>query len=198
MESAHRDSFSYNNLQRYPSTNDSDDNPTSDEEPASDDDSIFGDMSTSSDRCFDSNEEVMLNAAYKEVFCDKNSKNHDFSDGINEISFSAAQNVENNVMHDINVVTPETVVYAKGNQNSIANEWFVTNRIVLYSIDLEHGGPTAGILQLSCIAFMPDGKELGQFDQYVFPVKNTTISKETSQIHKLTLQSLCIQNAKPL
>ncbi len=45
---------------------------------------------------------------------------------------------------------------------------------------------------------MPDGKELGACDQYVFPVKNTIISKETSQIHKLTLQSLCIQNAKSL
>jgi len=69
---------------------------------------------------------------------------------------------------------------------------------VLYSIDLEHGGPAAGVLQLSCIAFMLNGKELGQFDQYIFPVKNTTISPATSQIHKLTLQSLCIKAAKPL
>jgi len=75
MESAHRDSFSYNNLQRYPSTNDSDDNPTSDEEPASDDDSIFGDMSTSSNHCFDSNEEVMLNLLTKRFFVIKIAKN---------------------------------------------------------------------------------------------------------------------------
>jgi len=175
----------------------SDEELASDEEPASDNDGFFSDMSTSSNCAFDSDEEIVLNAAYEEVFCNNNSNNYVSSETYNVNAFSAAINEENIAMLDTTVTTPETA-YARGHQTSVANEWFVKNKIVLFSIDLEHGDPAAGILQLSCIAFMPDGKEFGQFDQYIFPVKNTTISKETSQIHKLTQQSLCIQAAKPL
>jgi len=176
---------------------DSDEELASDKEPASDNDGFFSDMSTSSNCAFDSDEEIVLNAAYEEGFCNNNSNNYVSSETYNVNAFSVAINEENIAMPDMIVATPETA-YARGRQTSVANEWFVRNKIVLFSIDLEHGDPAAGILQLSCIAFMPDGKEFGQFDQYIFPVKNTTISKETSQIHKLTLQSLCIQAAKPL
>jgi len=176
---------------------DSDEELASDEEPASDDDGFFSDMSTSSNCPFDSDEEIVLNAAYEEIFCNNNSNNYVSSETYNVNAFSAAINEENIAMPDTTVATPETA-YARGHQTSVANEWFVRNKIVLFSIDLEHGGPAAGILQLSCIAFMPDGIELGQFDQYIFPVKNTTISSETTQVHKLTLQSPCIQAAKPL
>jgi len=175
----------------------SDEELASDEEPASDDDGFFSDMSTSSNCAFDSDEEIVLNAAYEEVFCNNNSNNYVSSETYNVNAFSAAINEENIAMPDTTVATPETA-NARGRQTSVANEWFVRNKIVLFSIDLEHGGPAAGILQLSCIAFMPDGIELGQFDQYIFPVKNTTISSETTQVHKLTLQSPCIQAAKPL
>jgi len=68
----------------------------------------------------------------------------------------------------------------------------------MYSLDLEHGGLTAGILQLSCIAFLVDGRELGQFDKYILPVKNSVISEETRQIHGLTLYNLHNKGAQPL
>ena len=46
----------------------SDEELASDEEPASDNDGFFSDMSTSSNCAFDSDEEIVLNAAYEEVF----------------------------------------------------------------------------------------------------------------------------------
>jgi len=197
MATAGHDSISNGFLQRNPGTDDSDDEQGSDDEPASDDEAFFSDMSTSSNQTFDSEEEIILNAAYNEFFGKENCKNHVSPEMNIPNQFYAAENVENISMHDINVATLETS-HARGHQTSVANEWIERKNIVLYSIDLEHGGPAAGILQLSCIAFKPDGIELRQFDQYVFPVKNTTISSETTQVHKLTLQSPCIQAAKPL
>lgn len=43
------------------------------------------------------------------------------------------------------------------------------NNVVFFSIDLEHGGDYAGIMQLSSVAFNLDGEELGNFNQFVKP-----------------------------
>ena len=59
---------------------------------------------------------------------------------------------ENVILDSVVATTTRTVQKPEGNQHSIAGEWFATNGVVLYSLDLEHGGLTAGILQLSCIA----------------------------------------------
>ncbi len=48
-----------------PGTYDSDEEQGSNEEPASNDEACFSDMSTLSNHSFDSDKEILLNAAYK-------------------------------------------------------------------------------------------------------------------------------------
>jgi len=106
---------------------------------------------------------------------------------------------ENVVLDSVVATTIKTVQKPEDNQHSIAGEWFATNGVVLYSLDLEHGSLTAKILQLSCIAFLLDGTELlGQFDKYILPAKHSVISQETYQIHGLTLHNLHNKGAQPL
>jgi hypothetical protein len=60
--------------------------------------------------------------------------------------------------------------------HSIANEFSEKDQIVLLSIDLEHGGPTAEILQLSVVTFKPSGEPLGEFNKYIKPPSGAVIS----------------------
>jgi len=135
---------------------------------------------------------------------------HD-DDYLSIVSIHSVESNEKQIPHDVflfeesgkeaiteTATTTETAQLAKSHQYSVANEWFVTNSVVLFSLDMEHGGPVAGILQLSCIAFCPDGNELGKFDKFILPVKNSIISQESSKIHGISLNSLHLKNAQPL
>ena len=72
------------------------------------------------------------------------------------------------------------------------------NNVVFFSIDLEHGGDWAGILQLSSVAFTLDGTELETFNEYVKPPTGAIIPDAQSEVNHLSQQSAAIQNAQPI
>ena len=79
---------------------------------------------------------------------------------------------------------------------SIAHECLLRdNGSVFFSIDLEHGGVTAGILQLSVEASDKYGKRIGEFNEYVKPPGNANISAQSSVIHGLTMADARITSA---
>ena len=81
-------------------------------------------------------------------------------------------------------------------QFSIAHELIQADRCVFFSIDLEHGGDRAGILQLSVEAFSKDGGRLGDtFDEYVKPPAGAPIPATQTAVHGLSLADQRIQNA---
>jgi hypothetical protein len=51
----------------------------------------------------------------------------------------------------------------------LLTSFFEKDQLVLLSIDLEHGGPTGGILQLSVVAFKPSSEPLGEFNKFIKP-----------------------------
>ena len=93
--------------------------------------------------------------------------------------------------------TAGTGAAAKVNkQVSIAHELLQADRCVFFSIDLEHGGDRAGILQLSAEAFSKNGERLGDtFDEYVKPPAGAPIPATQTAVHGLSLADRRIQNA---
>jgi hypothetical protein len=84
----------------------------------------------------------------------------------------------------------------RGTQNSIISANLCTDRCVFFSIDLEHGGDNAGILELSVEAFTRVGEKLGEpFDMYVKPPDRSSIPAALSNVHGLTLDDPRIKNA---
>ena len=81
---------------------------------------------------------------------------------------------------------------------------YFPNNLVFFSIDLEHGGDFAGILQLSAEAFVVDssgrtGKRLDLFNEFVKPPSGCIfIPDSLSDKHGLTLQTQELQSAKLL
>jgi hypothetical protein len=56
---------------------------------------------------------------------------------------------------------------------SIAHDDFLSERIIIFHIDLEHSGKEAGIVQLSVVAYDPSKEEYcGEFNEYIQPPKN--------------------------
>ena len=86
----------------------------------------------------------------------------------------------------------------KRNVHSIAHEWIQNKKVVFFSIDLEHGGERAGILQLSSIAFDQDGEKLDVFSSYIKPPKPEEITDESTQVHGLGPGSPEIRDAQPI
>jgi hypothetical protein len=92
---------------------------------------------------------------------------------------------------------------SRSKQNSIISADLNADRCVFFSIDLEHGGDKAGILQLSMEAFTIDKKRLGEpfdrlgepFDMYVKPPAGSTIPTAMTKVHGLSLSDLRIKNA---
>jgi hypothetical protein len=57
---------------------------------------------------------------------------------------------------------------------SIAHDDFLSERIIIFHIDLEHSGKEAGtIVQLSVVTYDPSKEEYcGEFNEYIQPPKN--------------------------
>jgi hypothetical protein len=66
---------------------------------------------------------------------------------------------------------------------------------VLFSLDLETGGPKCGIIQLSVVAFLKSGKILGEFDKFITPPLEAIWSEQAMQVHNLRPSLDCIKNA---
>ena len=81
-------------------------------------------------------------------------------------------------------------------QYSIAHEHLQAGQCVFFSIDLEHGGDRAGILQLSVETFNEKGERLTDtFDEYVKPPAGAPIPATQTALTGLSLTDPRIQNA---
>ena len=89
---------------------------------------------------------------------------------------------------------PTTVPRGK----SIIHHELQAGNMVFFSVDLEHGGQWAGILQLSAQAFLLDGTILGEFNKYVKPPENAHVPASLTSTHGLTQHSDQIKNANPI
>ena len=66
----------------------------------------------------------------------------------------------------------------KNNVHSIMHDDWEAKSVIIFNIDVEHGGRKCGIMQLSCMADDPfSGKPLGEFDKYVKPPANVECHK---------------------
>ena len=72
---------------------------------------------------------------------------------------------------------------------SIIHHELAAGNIVFFSIDLEHGGSWAGILQLSAQAFLQDGTILGEFNRFVKPPEGAHVPASLTGTHGLTQHS---------
>jgi hypothetical protein len=81
-------------------------------------------------------------------------------------------------------------------QNSIISADLNGDRCVFFSIDLEHGGDKAGILQLSMEAFTRVGEKLGEpFNMYIKPATGSSIPRAMTDVHGLSISDPRIQSA---
>ena len=63
----------------------------------------------------------------------------------------------------------------KSNVNSIMHDDWEAKSVIIFNIDVKHGGKRCGIVQLSCIADDPfSDKHLSEFDKYVQPPANAS------------------------
>jgi hypothetical protein len=81
-------------------------------------------------------------------------------------------------------------------QNSTISADLNAGRCVFFSIDLEHGGDKAGILQLSVEAFTRDGERLGEpFNLHVKPPAGSSIPTAMTDVHGLSVSDPRIKSA---
>ena len=79
---------------------------------------------------------------------------------------------------------------------SIAHDDFLTERVIIFHIDLKHSGQDAGIVQLSVIAYDPSKEEYcGEFNEYVQPPKNAKWEKGAMEVHGIRPNQERIKNA---
>jgi hypothetical protein len=70
--------------------------------------------------------------------------------------------------------------------NSIAHDDWVGHHTIIFHVNLEHGGDSCGVLQLSVIVYDPTGlKVVDEFDQYIKPPANAVWSDYASEVHGL-------------
>jgi hypothetical protein len=79
---------------------------------------------------------------------------------------------------------------------SIAHDNFLSGRVIIFHIDLEHSGQDVGIVQLSVIAYDPSKEEYcGEFNEYVQPPKNAKWEKGAMEVHGIRPNQERIKNA---
>jgi len=95
-------------------------------------------------------------------------------------------------------VPSTTTVVKKNNKRtkSIAHDDWVCHRVMIFHVDLEHGGDACGVLQLSVVAY--DAKEIkavGEFDEYIKPPANAVWSSHASDVHGIFPNDIRITSA---
>jgi hypothetical protein len=79
---------------------------------------------------------------------------------------------------------------------SIAHDDLLSDRIIIFHIDLEHSGEEAGIVQLSVVAYNPSSQQFcGEFDEYVQPPKNAKWEKGAMEVYGIRPDQDRIKNA---
>jgi hypothetical protein len=82
---------------------------------------------------------------------------------------------------------------------SIAHDDFLSERIIIFHVDLEHSGKEAGIVQLSVVAYNPSqGEYCGEFNEYIQPPKNAKWDERAMQAHGIRPNQERIMNADSL
>ena len=159
-----------------------------DDDSCSNDDNNFSDMSISSSFSLDSNEKHILEEAYDEIIGTASL----FQEETNNYHLDGKHNTGSNADSPTVVSTPSqpppTVSAASSRlTHSIAHDDLVQDKVIFFSVDLEHGGKNSGILQLSVFACDKSGNVIGEFDSHVKHSKNTCITEESSKVHGLSL-----------
>lgn len=84
----------------------------------------------------------------------------------------------------------------KGLKPSVAHGLIIENKVVLVSLDLETGGESCGVIQLSAVAFTLDGKTVHEnFDSYVKPPLQAQWNQHAVNLHGLHANHPSIVNA---
>jgi hypothetical protein len=170
-----------------------------DSDPESDDDHMYESDSVSSDISLRSDELDILEEAYDEFFAEIGSQPAEAENTESEgHSAATAADQETDPVHSEQTKRSTSQNTSTREVHSIAHEFFEKDQIVLLSIDLEHGGPTGGILQLSVVAFMPSGEHLGEFNKYIEPPSGAVISSNSTVIHGLSMNDPRIQSAQSI
>jgi Exonuclease len=81
----------------------------------------------------------------------------------------------------------------------IAHDDFLSERVMIFHIDLEHSGKDARIVQLLVVAYDPSkGEYCGEFNKYVRPLKNAKWEKGTMEVHGIHPNQERIKNASSI
>jgi hypothetical protein len=67
---------------------------------------------------------------------------------------------------------------------SIAHDDFLSERIIIFHIDLEHSSKEAGIMQLLVVAYDSSKPEYcGKFNEYIQPPKSDKLEERAMEVH---------------
>ena len=84
------------------------------------------------------------------------------------------------------------------NVYSIAHEDIVGKRIVYIHIDVEHGGPDCGMVQISVIFMDADFNIIGEFDEFIRPPDTAVWDEHATRVHGYHRSHESIVSAKSI
>jgi hypothetical protein len=80
----------------------------------------------------------------------------------------------------------------------IAHDDITRKKMVYIHVNVEHGGPDCGILQISAVIMNADLQVIGEFNEYVKLPKNAEWDPHACRPHELHIHHPSIVNADPI